>query len=375
MIISRPTTVLATESNNGPDGKNNDAGNKDIKPNNEEKPVTKDETKRDTTSSSTSDQIPIIPPPDINKCDKGSIDASCKNPPQIITPPLVPSIDCNKTPNDPACESKSLPKCDGSFQDCVTRNGDICKAGQGGHECECAADMSDCPNNPSLLTKTKTPTQPDKSCAFFPEQAHCAPDPITHQCPPGFNLNEGEHCFPSGKCPSGFGRVNDDETGSCVPNNNHGPILLCPSDVSPSNAKHCVNKCPRDTHPEHAFCVDNKHHIHKVIHIDIRIHKHISSNSNPNSMVTKDTQLTPQLTVGEAIDGCKDVNSKSSNDLQKSCDIFMASTFNYCQTHQSIANKDHNICSDPLYKFVLIYLKVNNVKLKLFPETIYNITP
>ena len=139
MIISRPTTVLATESNNGPDGKNNDAGNKDIKPNNEEKPVTKDETKTDTTSSSTSDQIPIIPPPDVNKCDKGSIDASCKNPPQIITPPLVPSIDCNKTPNNPACESKSLPKCDGSFQDCVTRNGDICKPGQGGHECECAA--------------------------------------------------------------------------------------------------------------------------------------------------------------------------------------------------------------------------------------------
>jgi hypothetical protein len=52
----------------------------------------------------------------------------------------------------PAAEQPAaeLPKCDGSFQDCVTDNGDICLEGQGGHECECTEDMSDCPNHPSL---------------------------------------------------------------------------------------------------------------------------------------------------------------------------------------------------------------------------------
>jgi len=78
--------------------------------------------------------------------------------------------------------SEKLPKCDGSFQDCVTRNGDTCKAGQGGHECECAEDMSDCSNHTSLteqLTKTQTP---DMS------------NPVKHpgpHCPPGYKVKHG----------------------------------------------------------------------------------------------------------------------------------------------------------------------------------------
>jgi hypothetical protein len=56
--------------------------------------------------------------------------------------------DMNDCPNHPSL--KELPKCDGSFQDCVTDDGNTCKAGQGGHECECAEDMNDCPNHPSL---------------------------------------------------------------------------------------------------------------------------------------------------------------------------------------------------------------------------------
>ena len=44
-----------------------------------------------------------------------------------------------------------LPPCDGSAQDCVMPNGDVCLKGQGGHECECAEDMSDCPKHPSQL--------------------------------------------------------------------------------------------------------------------------------------------------------------------------------------------------------------------------------
>jgi len=51
-----------------------------------------------------------------------------------------------------------LPPCDGSAQDCVTPNGDICLVGQGGHECECAEDMSDCPNHPSQLPPLESPS-------------------------------------------------------------------------------------------------------------------------------------------------------------------------------------------------------------------------
>lgn len=85
------------------------------------------------------------------------------------------------------------------------------------------------PNNP-------TP-HPDYSCLFNPEQDKCKPDPQTGQCPPGFNKNGYEQCFPNKQCPKGFENHDEDETGTCYPvttstmhnnvsnttNSNHGP--------------------------------------------------------------------------------------------------------------------------------------------------------
>ena len=85
------------------------------------------------------------------------------------------------------------------------------------------------PNNP-------TP-HPDYSCLFNPEQDKCKPDPKTGQCPPGFDENGYEHCFPNKQCPKGFENHDEDETGTCYPvttsimhnnvsnttNSNHGP--------------------------------------------------------------------------------------------------------------------------------------------------------
>jgi hypothetical protein len=325
MIVSRPA-VFATESNNGNDNKNNDGANSGGT-NNDGGKNQKTETKEPETitppatdSTTTTDVIPIPPPKE-----------------EFPLPP-IPKVDCKETPNIPPCP----PPTEEKLPQFVI---------------------------PPPVKDVKT-QKVDDSCSFFPEQDSCVPDEGQTDCPPGFFTNEDGHCFKAGKCPNGFFRADDDESGTCLPKDKDSPKILCPPEIT----KNCVDHCPKDTHPEHGLCLANKHN-HKVIHIDIRIHKYISHNNNPNSMVTKDTQLTPQLTVGEAIDGCEDVNPKSNNDLQKSCDIFMASTFNYCQTHQSIANKDHNICSDSLYNFVLNYLNVNNVKLKLFPETIYNITP
>jgi hypothetical protein len=65
------------------------------------------------------------------------------------------------------------------------------------------------PNNP-------TP-HPDDSCLFNPEQDKCKPDPKTGQCPPGFNMNGYEHCFPNKQCPKGFENHDNDETGTCYP--------------------------------------------------------------------------------------------------------------------------------------------------------------
>lgn len=33
-------------------------------------------------------------------------------------------------------DPSNLPRCDGSYQDCVTHRGDVCKAGSTAHECE-----------------------------------------------------------------------------------------------------------------------------------------------------------------------------------------------------------------------------------------------
>jgi hypothetical protein len=164
----------------------------------------------------------------------------------------------------PAAE---LPKCDGSFQDCVTDDGNVCKAGQGGHECECAEDMSDCPNHPSLqdeslpycdlvdtnvqacsdrydydeetglypcndrtfkedpldcadatATPIPTPPEPIDPCLLDPDNSPTCPPPVDGQCPEGYNMNENGNCFPEhDRCPTGYHSHEDDESGRCIP--------------------------------------------------------------------------------------------------------------------------------------------------------------
>ena len=58
--------------------------------------------------------------------------------------------DCPKTDQ---VSATGLPLCDGTFQDCVTNNGDVCVAGTTVHECECNDDMSDCLNHLSQEQK------------------------------------------------------------------------------------------------------------------------------------------------------------------------------------------------------------------------------
>jgi hypothetical protein len=116
--------------------------------------------------------------------------------------------DCPQPEPTPA-----LPICDGTFQDCITPNGDICLAGQGGHECECAEDMSDCPLHPSLPppldpSPSPDPKKPLPYCDKVPDnyQGACHDrkdfDDITklYPCNDGTQKEHWEECLDATSC-------------------------------------------------------------------------------------------------------------------------------------------------------------------------------
>jgi hypothetical protein len=197
------------------------------------------------------------------------------------------------------------------------------------------------------------------------------------------NCSNGDgQCFKTGPCPDGFKRIDDDESGTCWPKD--------PKHCPPNSYRvgdHCEPNCPPGFHFQHspAKCVKDPcpkgfHYVNgkcvRTIVVHKTVVKHLASNSDQYSMVTRNTKITDQLTVGQAIDGCKALTKKSpDNALKKSCNIMMAATFNYCMTHTKLLLTDSNICSDNLYlKNVQRYI-AENVNLKLFPATIYNLRP
>lgn len=189
------------------------------------KPETKSETttKSDSTTTNPSDTSTSIGKPDVSPTPGETNDKNTVN-----------------QPTEPT--NKQLPKCDGSFQDCTTRNGDTCKAGEKSHACECKDDNSDCPNNPNVVVTnpiipamtTPKPTTPDFQCHFNPNDKHCAPD-SNGNCPPGFAHNQQGNCHPTGPCPTGFARHDDDETGTCFP----GPHA-CPKNFHLDKQHKCI---------------------------------------------------------------------------------------------------------------------------------------
>jgi hypothetical protein len=69
-----------------------------------------------------------------------------------------------------------------------------------------------------IVTISVTEEQdPSEQCLFNPELEECEPDEEGN-CPPGWAMNEDSRCYPSHKkCPPGYWRADDDETGACVP--------------------------------------------------------------------------------------------------------------------------------------------------------------
>jgi hypothetical protein len=297
------------------------------------------------------------PPPNVD-CSKTPNDPSCQTAKAQMVPP---NIDCTKIPKDPGCPTNTIEVCTTVFP-----LPPECKTGK-----------------PKPIETQPNEEKPDKMCKFFPELEKCKPDQ-SGNCPNGFFMNGDGHCVPDGPCPKGFQSHDNDESGTCWPKNPHQP---CPSG-SHKVGNHCEPNCPSGFHFQHfpfkcvkdPICPNGFHYVNgkcvRTIVVHKTIVKHITSNSDQTSMVTRNTKITEQLTVGQAIDGCKDLTKKSpDNALKKSCNIMMAAAFNYCMTHTKLWMTDFNICSDNLYlKNVQRYI-AENVNIKLFPATIYNIRP
>jgi hypothetical protein len=80
------------------------------------------------------------------------------------------------------------------------------------------------------------PTPEPSICYFDPDNEACDPLP-GGGCPPGSHFNEDERCVPDGKCPDGYGRLDDDETGRCYPERD---IKRCPD----GSIIHAREQCP-----------------------------------------------------------------------------------------------------------------------------------
>ena len=213
--------------------------------------------------------------------------------PGEVEPKLFQCADNTLVESEDECPqpepTPALPICDGTFQDCITPNGDVCLAGQGGHECECAEDMSDCPLHPSLQQPPPVEEEepcppgqfrtgpgepcvdcegpcpevpppppveegPDEDCLFNPSLPKCASD--NGICPEGFFQNEDANCVPDhpNGCPEGYHSHEDDETGQCIPNDvpcSPGYVLILEGKPS------CLQKefaCQE--HPDAEGCVE-----------------------------------------------------------------------------------------------------------------------
>jgi hypothetical protein len=89
-------------------------------------------------------------------------------------------------------------------------------------------------------TPSPMPEPPSPSpCYFDPTLEEC--QPIDGRCPPGFSFNENEQCIPIGKCPDGYGRLDDDETGKCYKNSD---IKICPDGYITHKNRECPPPYP-----------------------------------------------------------------------------------------------------------------------------------
>ena len=177
---------------------------------------------------------PITPPPPPSICEQGSTSPECSSSTGPPPPPPPGPIDCSTTPNDPSCptsppcqsavigiscppvdctKTPDDPSCPPIHIDCPERVGFTLRAIENG---KCVYDPIKCNQDEQLVNNKCSPSGPDESCLFHPEQDKCKPDQ-NGNCPNGFLLNDDNHCVPDKPCPKGFEHHAEDESGACYP--------------------------------------------------------------------------------------------------------------------------------------------------------------
>ena len=133
--------------------------------------------------------------------------------PRLVADPTPPTDLCEENPKAEGCAPE--PPVDPCIEDPTTEG---CKPTPPG--CNCPPRQS-CPQiaceppvslvTPPLLVQEP----PDDDCLYDPSLPKCAS--IDGKCPEGFNMNEDGQCYPDKPCPLGFARVDNDESGACLP--------------------------------------------------------------------------------------------------------------------------------------------------------------
>jgi hypothetical protein len=313
-IITPYSIVFAKKHSNGGNNNGNDQKQKDDSSNGSNTPQNQPTNSGDQPPSTDGNLpppppiqtlLPVNPPTSKVDCSKTPNDPSCPPPKTVgavdcIANPTEPSchktqppnVDCTKTPNDPKCPP---------FKEVIPNV-----------DCVKTPEDPRCPTNVIDLSTKVANERPDKMCKFFPELEKCKPDQ-SGNCPSGFFTNGDGHCVPDGPCPKGSHRVGKHCEPDCQPgwHFQHFPFK-CVKDPCPNSFRYVNGKCV------------------KTIVVHKTIVKHITSNSDQTSKVTINTKITDQLTVGQAIDGCKDLTKKTQdNALKKSCNIMMAATISH----------------------------------------------
>ncbi|MFL6422284.1 MAG: hypothetical protein ACJ71R_01680, partial [Nitrososphaeraceae archaeon] len=206
--------------------------------------------KVDCTTNPNDPSCPTTPP-----CQSSVIGISC------------PPVDCTKNPDDPSCPPKHI--------DCPERVGFTLRAIENG---KCVYDPIKCKQDEQLVNNKCSPSGPDESCLFHPEQDKCKADQ-GGKCPTGFFLNDDEHCVPDKPCPKGFEHHAGDETDACYPKppicpplegGGCGPIK-CPKDQHfDTKQNKCVPtdlplRCAPGFHLQNGVCIKDPIYVHQVI--------------------------------------------------------------------------------------------------------------
>jgi hypothetical protein len=95
-----------------------------------------------------------------------------------------------------------------------------------------------------VVFRDQKPKPKPNICYFDPNNKAC--EPVNGKCRPGFGFNDDDRCIPIGECPSGYGRLDDDETGTCYPKKD---IKRCPGGY----IVHVREQCPPPV-PEPIVC-------------------------------------------------------------------------------------------------------------------------